>query len=163
MARSSVTRFKRPIVAAVALTCGLMPSAAMALACSVSTLPANFGIYNPLLTTPLSTTGTINVACTCTIAVDCLAFSYRIEMSAGQSGNTAAREMRAGTGRLRYNLYSNVGFSSVWGTGNAGLSMLYLITLFGSRQTATVYARMPAGQVVPAGSYTDSPTVTVFY
>lgn len=163
MNRSSVIRFKRPIIAVLAIACGSLPSAAMAVACSVSTLPANFGVYNPLLSDPLSTTGTINIACTCTIAVDCVAFSYRIEMSAGQSGNTAAREMRAGSGRLRYNLYSDAGYSSVWGTGSAGYSMLYLVTLFGSRQTATVYARVPAGQVVPAGSYTDSPTVTILY
>ena len=163
MTLSSVIRFKRPIIASVAIAGGLMPSAAMAVACSVSTLSANFGVYNPLLSAPLSTTGTVDVACTCTAVVDCVAFSYRIELSAGQSGNTAAREMRVGTGRLRYNLYSDAGFSSVWGTGSAGTSMVYLVTLFGSKQTATVYARIPAGQVVPAGSYTDSPTVTIFY
>lgn len=163
MIRSFVVRFRRATAAAAAIACGLVPSSAMAVSCSVSTLAANFGAYNPLVSTPLSTTGTINVACTCTAAVDCVAFAYRIEVSPGQSGNTAAREMWAGAGRLQYNLYSDPGFSSVWGTGNAGVSVLYLVALFGSTQTAPIYARVPAGQVVPAGSYTDSPVVTVFY
>ena len=135
----------------------------MAVSCSVSTLSTDFGLYNPLSAAPLSTTGSINIACTCTNILDCVAFGYRIDVSAGQSGNTAAREMRAGTGRLLYNLYSDPGYNSVWGTGNAGSSMLYLVTLFGTRQTATVYARVPARQDVPAGNYSDTPIITIVY
>lgn len=132
------------------------------MSCTVSTLPANFGVYNPLQATPTTTTGEIDVACTCSV-VDCIAFTYRIELSAGASGNTAARQMRAGTASLSYNLYSDPGYSAVWGTGNSGYSVLYLVALFGSRQTATVYGRMPAGQMVGPGSYSDAPVVTIFY
>lgn len=158
-----VTRLKRPIIAAIAIAVASLPSTVGAVACNVSTVPAQFGVYNPLDAAPLSTTGAIDVACTCTILLDCIAFAYRIEVSAGQSGSTASREMRSVTGRLRYNLFSDPGFSSVWGTGSAGSTKSYLLTLFGSKQTATVYARIPARQVVPAGSYSDSPAVTIFY
>jgi len=158
-----VTRLKRSIITAIAIAAASLPSTAGAVACNVSTLPAQFGVYNPLDAAPLSTTGAVDIACTCTGLLDCVAFAYRIEVSAGQSGSTAAREMRSGTGRLQYNLYSDPGFKSILGTGSAGFSMLYLLTLFGSRQTATVYARIPARQVVPAGSYSDSPAVTIFY
>ncbi|WP_162301991.1 Csu type fimbrial protein [Croceibacterium ferulae] len=158
-----VTRLKEAIIAATAVAVSVLPSTAGAVACNVSTLPAQFGVYNPLDAAPTSTTGAINVACTCTGVLDCVAFAYRIEVSAGQSGNTAVREMRSGTGRLQYNLFSDPGFSSIWGTGSAGYSVLYLLTLFGSRQTATVYARIPARQVVSAGSYSDSTVVTISY
>lgn len=163
MTQLFVTRLRRSITAAIAIAVASLPSTAGAVACNVSTLPAQFGVYNPLDAAPLATTGAINVACTCTGLLDCVVFAYRIEVSAGQSGSTAAREMRSGTGRLQYNLFSDPGFTSVWGTGNAGYSVLYLLTLFGSKQTATVYARIPARQVVPAGSYSDSPMVTISY
>lgn len=163
MNQSFVGLLKRSITAAMAMTLSSLPMPAGAVACNVSTLPAQFGVYNPLDAAPLSTTGAINVVCTCTGLLDCVAFAYRIEVSAGHSGNTAAREMRSGTDRLRYNLFSDPGFTSVWGTGSAGYSVLYLLTLFGSKQTATVYARLPAKQVVPAGSYSDSPVVTISY
>lgn len=163
MDRSPVTLSKTVLIATSAIVSGLMPSTALAVSCNVSTRPAAFGIYNPLQSTPLTTTGEINVACACTGILDCVAFGYRIEVSPGQSGNTAAREMRAGTGRLQYNLYSDAALRSVWGSGSASVSMLYLLTLFGSKQTLTVYARIPPGQVVPAGAYSDNAAVTILF
>lgn len=147
---------------AAIIALAVTPTTAMAVGCSVSTLPASFGIYNPLQSAPALTTGTIEVACTCSV-VDCVAFGYRIELSAGQSGNTAMREMRSGTGRLQYNLYTDASYTTIWGNNGVGLSMLYLVALFGSKQTVTVYARSPAGQNVPAGSYSDAPVATIFY
>lgn len=161
MTRLSVNLF-RSLGLVCAVACAALPSAAQAVSCSVSTRAANFGVYNPLQATPLSTTAAIDVACTCTV-LDCVAFGYRIEVSGGQSGSTAAREMAAQNGRLRYNLYSDPAFTTVWGTGSAGYGALYLIALFGSKQVLTAYARIPAGQTVPAGSYTDSPVVTIVY
>lgn len=163
MSRLFVGRFRRAAAAIMAITCAAVHSAAMAVSCTVSTLPANFGVYNSLLSAPAVTTGNIDVACTCTIGVDCVIFGYRIEVSAGQSGNTAAREMRSDSAGLRYNLYSDAAYSSIVGTGSASYSVLYLVALFGSRQTSVVYARAPAGQVVPVGSYSDAPTVTIVY
>jgi spore coat protein U-like protein len=162
MIQSSASRIRRRLAAMLAIACAALPGAASAVSCTVSTTAVNFGVYNPLLKTPLSTTGGIDAACTCTV-IDCIAFAYRIEVSAGQSGTTADRAMRSGNASLRYNLYSDAGYGAIWGTGSAGYSVLYLIALFGSKQTSTVYARMPAGQMVPPGSYADAPVVTIFY
>lgn len=162
MSRSSAAERRLWPAMVVAATCVLTPSAACAVTCTVSTLPAKFGVYNPLQATPTSTTGEIDVACTCSV-VDCVAFYYRVELSAGSSGNAAARQMRSGSASLRYNLYSDPSYTSVWGTGSAGYSPLYLLALFGSKQVLTVYGRMPAGQMVTPASYSDAPVVTIFY
>ncbi|WP_082438692.1 MULTISPECIES: spore coat U domain-containing protein [unclassified Sphingomonas] len=158
-------RCKQRLAVAAALLACSHPTTADAVSCTVSTMPVRFGVYNPLQTAPLTTTGTINVACTCTV-VDCIAFGYRIDVSAGQSGNIAQRELRSGSKRLQYNLYSDPGFSGIWGSGiggTGGVGVLYLLSLFGSRQPMTVYARLPARQTAQPGAYSDTPVVTIIY
>ena len=140
-----------------------MPAAAMAVSCSVQTLPASFGVYSPQSATPATATGAVDIACTCQVLVDCVAFAYRVDISAGQSGSTAARQMKAATGSLGYNLYQDPGYTTVWGAENAGRASLYLLTLFGSYQRIPVYARAPAGQTVRPGNYVDTPIVTIIY
>lgn len=162
MIRSSAGNVLRVAKLLVAAACFLAPSVAQALSCTVTTLPASFGIYDPFQAAPASTTGEVDVSCTCSV-VDCIAFSYRVEISAGASGSTAARQMRSGVASLQYNLFSDPGYNSIWGTGSQAYSVLYLVALFGSKQATTVYARMPAGQMAAPGSYSDAPVVTVFY
>lgn len=146
--------------AVVACLVGL--SAASAVSCGVATAPANFGVYNPLSAAAATTTGTVEIACTCTL-VDCVAFAYRVEMTAGQSGNVASREMRGPSGRLLYNLYQDSNYTSVWGSASSSYSVIYLLALFGSSQKTTVFARMPAGQKVRSGAYSDNIMVTITY
>ncbi len=163
--RSSAIRCRAWLaIAATIFGCSYATTAG-AVSCTVSTVPVRFGVYNPLEAAPLSTTGTINVACTCTV-VDCVAFGYRIDVSAGQSGNVAQRELRSGTNRLQYNLYGDPGFSSIWGTGigaTGGVGVLYLLPLFGSRQSVTVFGRLPPRQTARPGAYSDTPVVTIIY
>lgn len=146
-----------------ALLLWAMPATAMAVSCSVQTLPATFGVYSPQSAIPATATGSIDVACTCQALVDCAAFLYRIDIAAGQSGLTAARQMKAGTAALAYNLYQDAGYGTVWGSGSGGRSSLYLLALFGSYQRNIVYARAPAGQTVRPGNYVDTPIVTITY
>lgn len=163
--QSFAIRCRQWLAASAGLLACSYPTTAGAVSCTVSTVPARFGVYNPLQTAPLSTTGTINVACTCTV-LDCVAFGYRIDVSAGQSGNVSQRELRSGTKTLQYNLFSDPGFNSIWGTGigaTGGVGVLYLLSLFGSRQPVTVYARLPARQTAQPGAYSDTPVVTIIY
>ena len=162
MIQLSVVSVRRALSAAALLAGCSIPGAASAVTCSVSTQSANFGVYNPLLAAPASTTGIIDVACTCSV-LDCIAFGYRLDIGAGQSGNTADRRMRAADKQLRYNLYADASYSTIWGSGSGGMSVIYLIALFGSKQTSVVYARAPASQIVPPGAYSDMPVVTITY
>jgi len=69
--------------------------------------------------------------------------------------------MASGTNVLNYQLYSDSARSTIWGntvgtdtvTGSGtGLALDH-----------TVYGSIPAAQVVPAGSYQDTITVTISY
>lgn len=140
-----------------------MPAAAMALACAVTTAPATFGIYNPVATTAMTTTGSVDVACTCQALVDCVAFAYRIDLGTGQSGTSTMRQMKAGAQTLNYNLYQDETYGLVWGTGVSARSVLYLLALFGSSQRNLVYARLPAQQTARPGNYVDTTMVTITY
>ena len=157
-------RPNKPLVRLLgAVSLWTMPAAALAISCSVQTLPASFGVYSPQSATPATATGAIDITCTCQVLVDCTAFTYRVDITAGQSGSTAARQMKAATGSLGYNLYQDPGYTTIWGSDSAGRSSLYLLTLFGSYQRIPVYARAPAGQTVRPGNYVDTPIITIIY
>jgi spore coat protein U-like protein len=140
-----------------------IPASALALACAVQTAPATFGVYNPVSATAAVATGTIDISCTCVALVDCVAFAYRIDLAAGQSGTTTMRQMKAGAKTMNYNLYQDETYNTIWGAGISARSVLYLLTLFGSYQRNVVYAKAPAQQPVLPGNYVDTPVVTITY
>ena len=83
-------------------------------------------------------------------------------------GSTAVapnRQMANGTNRLLHNIFStagNLGTGSVgvaWGTNLAMSPTLALGT--GAAQTVPAYILILAGQLVPAGTYTDTVVMTV--
>ena len=95
-----------------------------------------------------------------------MAFSYDVEIGPGNSGSVSDRRMRkAGdvSGGLQYGLYRDGGRSLPWDTGPNKVSVTYLLALFGSWQRNTIYGRIPVGQVVASGAYSDSPAVVVTY
>jgi spore coat protein U-like protein len=64
--------------------------------------------------------------------------------------------------RLNYNLFVNAGRSTVWGDGAAGTSTVFLKNVKKNRPVfTTIYGRIPPGQDVSVGSYSDSLTVTI--
>lgn len=107
----------------------------------------------------------MEVRCTCTL-LDCVAFGYGVEIGAGSSGSaTDRRLLKAGqsSGGLSYSLYRDATHLLVWDVGANKLSVTYLLALFGSWQRSYVYGRIPAGQVVSTGAYSDAPTVILTY
>ena len=82
-----------------------------------------------------------------------------IELDGGSSGNVQDRSMRSGNNRLRYQLYVDNGYSRVWGTGQQGLQYMAL----SNSATVLVYGRIPGGQNVPAGNYSDTVNVTITF
>ena len=137
--------------------------AARAETCTVSAGSVAFGIYDPLALGPLDSTGTIQATCTSARPPH---ITYEIRLDAGQAGSFAPRAMAGGASQLTYNLYIDAARSAVWGDGSGGTSVVtadYNLTPPGSTQTDsyTVYGRVPAAQVVTAGSYLDTITVTL--
>ncbi len=154
---------------AIALCASAMPAPAFAAcntlslcSCTASASGIALGSYDPFSPTPVTSSGTVTVECTLSIA---LAGSYDIALSTGSSGSFAPRTMMNGGSALNYNLYTSPALTQVWGDGTAGSAQVtrsFTALLFVS-QTTNIYAEIPAGQNVAAGSYADTITVTVTY
>lgn len=129
-----------PVLANVVETCTLAIAA-----------PVNFGTYDTTsLADDTDGQGSLGVTCTqgalATIALD-----------QGSNGN---RTMDDGAGNtLGYQLYSDGGRTTVWGTGGAAVSPGAAPS--NATRTFSVFGTIPAGQNVPAGAFTDAVVVTV--
>jgi spore coat protein U-like protein len=156
----------RSIAALGAVVAGLVPTVAADAAgclvciCSVSTTNLSFGTYNPANTSPTTATATVTANCI-SVSVPMNA-TVDLALSAGTSGNAAARQMANGTARLNYNIYQDAGYATVWGNNsNGGTSQSMLINnLLNFNATKTAYGRIPAHQYVKTGAYSDSIVVT---
>ncbi|MFC0444233.1 spore coat U domain-containing protein [Pseudidiomarina halophila] len=145
--RITAHRFARCVVAL-----SLMLGASNALAnCLVSAQGVSFGSYDSLSGAPSESTGVVEVSCDAQT-------SYTLSLSPG-AGVYTERKMLNGEDALIYNLYSDPSYSFIWGDGSG-------VTTTVSGATATtqlhdIYGRMPAGQDVAVGTYTDVIIVTV--
>ena len=142
------------------------PAAGAAVTCTASAVGVAFGVYNPLATTPTTSAGSILVTCTSTnngTTTVNLTASY----STGSSGTYATRTMRSGSNVLNYNLYFDAAYTQVRGNGTGGTQAGTATLSLGRNQTGsasgTLYGRVPAGQDVAPGVYSDTITVTVTY
>jgi spore coat protein U-like protein len=135
----------------------LVAAAARPAAAASCTAFASSLVFGDYAGSTLDVTGTITVTCTS-------GTPYRIGLNAGNTpGATVTnRLMFGGTGgqnTLGYQLFSDaartinwgntIGTNWVSGTGN------------GSAQPYTIYARIPANQASPQGSYTDTITASI--
>ena len=121
-------------------------------ACSLSGGTLNFGSYTSGQTANLDVNGVINyVNCSCN-----LSFATDVEISA----KINARQMHQGASRLNYQVYRNAVRNAVWGSGADAQGVVLVGTQSGS---ITVYGRIPSGQVVPDGTYTDTVNVTLTF
>lgn len=139
-------------------------TAAVARTCSISTVPMNFGNYDPVVThatTPLDINGSVTITCTRgTLA--------RIDLNAGlNSANATAPETRAmSTGGaspeyLSYDLYRDGPGVTIWGTGIGNGALSPPGAPDRNPRTYTIYGRIPAGQDKTVGNYSDTVTATV--
>jgi spore coat protein U-like protein len=150
---------------AATTTAALGARATVGNVCSVGATNLNFGDYVPRagLRTGNST---ISVRCTSGTA-----YVLSLNIGATSGGSYAQRVMGWGTGRLRYNLFTTPGFTTVLGNGTAGTA-----TLSGTGagmgavpQNYVAYGRLPDSnfnrQALPnsSGNYQDTITVTATY
>lgn len=125
-------------------------------ACVVSADPLlDFGTVG-LLSSAVDSDADITVLCTEGVA-------YDVGLSAGDNGGgvTTARKMLNATNDITYDLYSDSGRSTHW--GDIILTDTLASTGTGANQVFTVYGRVPVQDTPPAGTYTDTITVTVTY
>ena len=161
---------QRPLLIAAAAAAALGGNAALAAeqtttfdvqivleaACGVSADQLlDFGTAG-LLSSAVDSDADITVLCTEGVV-------YDIGLSAGDNGGgvTTARKMLNGANDVTYDLFSDAGRSSHW--GDIIDTDTVSATGTGANQTFTVYGRVPVQDTPPAGTYTDTITVTVTY
>jgi spore coat protein U-like protein len=151
--RMKRTRPHLPTIALAAVLLSLaLPGAARA-ACTISAGGAvSFGNYDWTVAAPTDTVGSMTYTCTSTALVF---------LSTGSSGTYTQRTMVSGTSPLGYNLYTDAARTQIWGDLFTGGTIQ--VAPAGTPARLDVYGRIPAGQNVPSGSYTDSITVTFFF
>ncbi len=133
-------------------------------ACSVLATNVDFGNYDVFSPAPTDSSGTIVVFC---FPPPWLPF-YNVRVEIGPSsvsGGFNPRRMRrsAGSDLLDYNLFTDPAMTRIWGDGTGGTYVVNRRVRTWRVRWIRVYGRIPAGQDVPAGSYTDNVRVTIFY
>jgi spore coat protein U-like protein len=128
--------------------------------CTISATDLNFGAYDPLVankTTPLDVNTTVTLVCT--------KGSNGVTVGLDLGTHTAAgnRFMSNGTDSLHYELYSDSAGGTLWGNSGASLVTWPVFGPIGAGAGTphTVFGRIPAGQDVSTGSYSDTITATV--
>jgi spore coat protein U-like protein len=133
---------------------------AHAFQCKITTTPVNFGVYDVFTGSVLDSTGTIEVSCN---DPEKKAMPVTISISSGSAGTFNPRKMRGTTGTetLNYYLFTSPSGGSIWGDGTNGSATVSSVVTKASTFATTVYARIPAGQNVGVGTYSDTLTATV--
>jgi spore coat protein U-like protein len=139
-ARAATESAQFTVTATVVKTCRISADA---------TVPV--GNYDPFATTDATSgAGTVTVTCT-------KGGGYTLTIDKGSNeGGTGARRMTDGTEFLAYELYSDVGATAAW---SAPLTVIAATGMAGDDHV--VVAKVPAGQDVSVGSYSDTVTATV--
>ena len=124
--------------------------------CDIATTPLAFGEYDPLVrhaSQPLDRDGSVTITCT-------KGTSATIGLNAGSHSSGTSRNLSNGSALLRYDLFIDAGRTQRWGEGEANALQAGDAPSDAPR-TFVVFGRVPAGQDVPVGAYTDMVVVTI--
>lgn len=131
-------------------------SATVVAACAVSASNLSFGNYNPTLGAPNDNQTSLLVTCT-----NGSGYNVGLDAGAGSGATAAARKMMQSANALLYTLYRDSNRTLVWGDSVGSNTLASSGT--GAQQTINIYGRIAAAQTAPAGSYSDTITVTVTF
>lgn len=124
--------------------------------CSVSATSVIFGTYNVFSSSPVDSTGTVVLRC------NGGAKNVLIAITRGQSATFLPRQLAKGAEKLAYNLFRDAARTSVWGDFSGGTSgHIEVNPPNNDNLDVTVFGRIPPGQDISAGSYSDTVTVVV--
>lgn len=144
-----------PGIAATALALVLLLPGRSEGACTITTTGVSFGAYDVFASTPVDSTGSVRYQCSGNTN------SFTITLSRGSSATFNPRSMLVGASALNYNLYMDAPRTSIWGDGTSGTALFMASISSGKAANVTIFGRIPPGQDVAAGSYSDSIVVTI--
>ena len=85
------------------------------------------------------------------------------ELDGGMQGNVSNRKMNGADATLAYQIYKTSARTSIWGTGGDAFVLPLPSGPTPSSGSLTVHGRIPGGQAVPGGSYTDIVNITLTF
>jgi spore coat protein U-like protein len=85
-----------------------------------------------------------------------------LDDGSGASGTVTLRTLESGANSVQYGLYTSAAYSTYWGDGTGGSSTV-IHNGTGSATNLTIYGQIPLQGLPPAGTYSDTVTVTVTY
>lgn len=129
----------------------------LALGCSVSATPVSFGGYDSGTPSPLEATGGMDITCDASAP-----FTLRLDPGQNSGGGFNPRRLKSITSAdtLSYNLYRDSARVEVWGDGTSSTFVKQGVGT-GAQENFIIYGRIPGGQIIPGGLYTDAVNVTV--
>jgi spore coat protein U domain-containing protein, fimbrial subunit CupE1/2/3/6 len=143
-------------VEALTATATLAVSATVSNNCTISTAALAFGSYDPIVThaaAVLNGTGTVTIACTKGVVTT-------IELGLGANASGVQRRMLIAGEFLNYQIYSDAGRTTVWGTGVTD-DLNVVAAPSRDPRSFTAYGQVAMGQDVSAGTYVDTVLATV--
>jgi spore coat protein U-like protein len=145
----ALTLIVLPGSAALAETATLNVSATVEATCQLDGASLNFGTYSATEDSEADT----DFSYTCTEGAD-----ITVTLDGGGHEQQGTRAMSGDGGTLDYELFQDAGLSDPWGIGTAGLEV---DETAGGQQFVKVYGRIPAGQQVSPGEYSDTVQITL--
>jgi spore coat protein U-like protein len=136
-------------------TSPLEVSAVVVADCRIVTSDLAFADYDPLLhnaTEQLDGAAQMTMVCT-------RGAQASIVIDAGRHSTGSYRALTGGAQQVSYQLYRDEGRTQVWGSGGSALQ--FVSNGVARPEQVTVYGRIPPGQEVQSGVYTDVVTATV--
>jgi spore coat protein U-like protein len=126
--------------------------------CRMTLTALSFGNYDPLganASQELDATATLSLTCTRNSAAT-------IAMDLGQNPafGGLSRRLASGDQRLDYQIYRDAARTQAWSAGTSALRYVSTTGITSTNQL-TVYGRIPPGQEVASGTYSDVVTATV--
>lgn len=148
-------------VALALLMASLVQGNALA-TCVFSTITGPSFTYDPIGGASATATGSIGGSCDAVSATN-VTLSLDAGLHSAGSSNPWRKMLNSATNDLlNYNLYTDAAHTSIWGDGtNATATQSFAQTA--SSWSYTMYALIPGGQNVAAGSFSDTVTVTMTY
>jgi len=151
---------KKGLVALFLALIGLIAEIGVAYAiCTISTTSIAFGTYDVLNPAPHDTAGNLVYQC------GNRDHDIMITIDRGGGPSFSGRRMIDGTEQLLYNLYLDAARTVIWGDGSGGTQAYFMHNPQKNNQDIAlpIYGRIPAGQNVSVGNYSDTLTVTINY
>lgn len=148
------------LIAATAIgfsTFGLVEKAS-AQTCTFTPTNMVFGALNTAANAPINTTSTIAISCS-GVLLNTILICPNLAAGSGGAPTAAIRQMASGANRLNYQIYSDAGRSTVWGSStwaypSRAPQVQLQIPLGTGATTITLYGTVFANQqTVPLGNY----------